>query len=164
MVNTTLIIGRFQPFTKAHFELASKQDGHVTIAVVRGADTGKSPFPIDKTVELIKRAIPNAHVIQAKTAWIGDIAAALEADGLKISTLIAGQDRQASYEAMLKRAKLDGVKLEAIPRSDDSVSGTKVREALMSGDYTAFKSMMPARIQDKRTFAELSAILGAAKQ
>jgi nicotinamide mononucleotide adenylyltransferase len=170
-VGTALIIGRFQPITKVHYEIidsARKKFQQIFIVVVRGTktqkDKEKNPFPLGLRLRLIYMAfggkIHPSHIISAPSGFVPEIMDNI----LKLTSkenlkkrlvLLAGTDRIAAYKKQLDDYfDNDGVsaEIQEIARdmdSADNVSASKVREAIKNNDKETFQSLVPVGIHDE---------------
>lgn len=151
------MVGRFQPFTKGHYkcvEEAWKQKGIPTvICMIEIADDKtdeRHPFPTSMMVPLYKEFFKKDEkvedVILVKSADIVKIHEQL-GDDYQICSLTCGTDRVKAYQWMYKykeQAKLsDDFEIIEIKRSDEDISATKVRQALLDDDRTTFNKMTP---------------------
>jgi nicotinamide mononucleotide adenylyltransferase len=170
-VGTALIIGRFQPITKVHFEIidsARKRFQQIFIVVVAGAksqkDKEKNPFPLSLRIRLIYLAfggkIHPSHIISAPSGFVPEIMDNIfrltSRENLKKRlVLLAGTDRVAAYKKQLDDYfEKDGVTAEVqeIARdmdSADNVSASKVREAIKNNDKETFQGLTPSGIHDE---------------
>jgi len=159
-----IFVGRFQPFTLGHvkvFEQMYKKNGHpVVVFLVRGGkpDPEKNPFS-----EELQQAM-----FAEMTKQYPFLEAAFVVPNGAIDTLFAtarpayepvmwgyGTDRKRAYDAMINKPEYRdqlGVDPEftgfEIGRTDDDISASKVRNALVIDDQTTFKKMTPKSIHD----------------
>lgn len=145
----TIILGRFQPCTVGHLKMyeAAKKLGHpVVVYAIRGekSDPKKSPFPHTVVAKTISETMPNVEVREAKSAFFGDFLVDLRPENREPVALICGADRVKSYSSQIDRyrTKLNlSIDIVEIARTDEEVSATKVREALLSDDQLSFNKM-----------------------
>jgi len=145
--------GRMQPPTKAHIRIIDnawkKYHKKVIIAIVKSGNAD-SPFPIKLVQEMIKKATSaKFEILELKTGFIGDFISPLRDNDMEPVILLAGSDRVNSYNEQIKRYKdLFNLNLivEEIPRTDEDISASKVRNAIQSGDEETFKSMMSPKL------------------
>jgi len=141
--NNALFIGRLQPPTKAHMEIIRQAlntyDG-LTIALVKGkkSEQDKNPFPFELQEKMIHSVFPDVKIIQIQT---GNLIHVISKSPLHINTILAGSDRVEGYKKQLERSYPD-VKITEIPRTNEDVSATKVRNALLNNDIVTFKDNM----------------------
>ena len=165
MKQVNIIVGRFQPITIGHIKCAieafDKNEGHRTVLCMIDTPDNKvdarHPFsssmlmPIYKSMFLKSR--DTSHCIE-------DIVLVKNADIVKISQTLAeldyepiswscGTDRYDSYVQMAERYKdkaglPEDFKLIEIKRSDDDVSATKLRQALIDDNQDEFFKNFPA--------------------
>jgi hypothetical protein len=122
MVNVSLLMGRFQPFTKGHAlavrNIMKDTNDTPIIGIVRGVksslDLNRNPFSEDDQRLMIKTAlkgITDENIIVIPSAYILEPVLALQEKGMSIKTIYAGgkgdsDDRLSSYKAQLNRAKM----------------------------------------------------------
>lgn len=159
-----IFVGRFQPFTLGHvkvFEQMYKKNGHpVVVFLVRGGkpDPEKNPFS-----EELQQAM-----FAEMTKQYPFLEAAFVVPNGAIDTLFStarpayepvmwgyGTDRKRAYDAMINKPEYReqlGVDPDftgfEIGRTDDDISASKVRNALVIDDQTTFKKMTPKSIHD----------------
>lgn len=157
-----IFVGRFQPFTLGHvkvFEQMYKKNGYpVVVYLVRGGkpDPEKRPFDEDLQQAMFAEMAKQYPFLEA----------AFVVPNGAIDTLFAtarpayepmmwgyGTDRKRAYDAMINKPEYReelGVDPEftgfEIFRTDDDVSASKVRNALMIDDEATFKRMTPKSI------------------
>jgi nicotinamide mononucleotide adenylyltransferase len=170
-VGTALIVGRFQPITRTHFEIidaARKKFQQIFIVVVKGAksqkDREKNPFPLGLRLRLIYNAfggkIHPSHIISAPSGFVPEILDNIfrltSSENLKKRlVLLTGSDRAAAYKKQIDDYfEKDGINVEVqeIARdmdAADSVSASKVREAIKNNDKETFQSLTPLGIHNE---------------
>lgn len=151
-----IIVGRFQPLTKGHLKLILEAkrkglepvlcmiDGHAG----RSADSKKtderkpwdSRFLLDLYAEPMKKL--GFHIVLVKSADIVEIGKAIPG----IRAWFCGTDRYKDYARMVDKygveAGLDPeFELVEIPRSDEDISATKCRKAIVEGDFKTFSKL-----------------------
>jgi citrate lyase synthetase len=90
------------------------------------------------------------------TAFIGELVHQARNRNHEIVRLFAGTDRVKGYESQIDRYKEQlniDIKVDEIKRSDEDISATKVRNALIDDDWDTFKKMT-AKL-DKKDFIRL---------
>ena len=159
MTNVNLIIGRFQPFTKGHYkciEEAMKVKGVPTVIAM--IDTPeekvdeKHPFPSSMLLPLYKNLFEHdsnvLDIILVKNADIVKIGEAFAEKGYKICSWTCGTDRIQAYSRMSSKYKeqaglADDFEMIEIHRTDEDISATKVRQALLDDDKKTFINLTP---------------------
>lgn len=140
--NNVLYQGRFQPPTKAHIQIISdllKVFDNVYVAVIKGAKTDirKSPFSKDIQEKIFSTIFGDkVRLLYVPTGYIPDILEEIEGN---VNAVVAGTDRVDTYEKQLIRAKLEHITIIEIPRTDEDISASKLRQALIDGDENTFK-------------------------
>lgn len=151
-----LLVGRFQPMTSGHYKcmeyIYKKYNKRKTvigmIEVKEGkTDPEKRPFPTDVFINHYK----NLLEVGKDNSLVMDILKINSADIVKIKELFesfygskyeiaswsCGSDRFNDYNRMASKYTPE-IQVIEIPRTDDDVSATKVREALKEGDHKKF--------------------------
>ena len=153
--------GRFQPPTTGHEllvnavkKLAGSTADHVIYAS-KTEDKKSNPLPVARKVYFLKRMFPKTNFLAASAEVRTPIEAAKELNKkYKNIVLVAGSDRVASFQKLLndyngKEYNFDTIEVvsagERDPDSDTAsgMSGTKMREAAVAGDFNKFKKGLP---------------------
>ena len=171
--NSTIVaaFGRFNVPTIGHGLLAKKvvdtaksvKADHIVYAS-RTQDAKKNPLDVDTKVKYLKKMFPgiNFKAANEDVRTFIEMAAKLSAEGYKNLVMIAGSDRIEEYQKLLdkyngKDFKFNSIKVvsagERDPDADGAagMSGTKMREAAIKGDFKAFRSGIPKTLSDKET-------------
>lgn len=159
MKQVNIMIGRFQPLTNGHMkcvdEAWKKKHIPTVIAMINVKDEKvdeKHPFPSSLLLPLyndVFKSNPRIEkVILVRNANIVEIGETLHKEGYEICSWTCGTDRLESYEKMSSKyhdqAHLsDDFEMIEIKRSDEDISATKARQALLDDDKTAFASLTP---------------------
>jgi cytidyltransferase-like protein len=147
-----VIPGRFQPFTAGHLKAyneAKKHFSKVSIAMaVRGS--GKmdddNPLTPDQREKLIKKAIPGVTVYRVPNSYWETV---FDVIGHPVAIAV-GKDREAGMKSMGGSTDGSGkFTIFIVPRSDEDISATKVRNAIRTGDLKTFKAMMPTKVHSE---------------
>jgi len=167
MEDVNIMVGRFQPFTKGHYkcvEFAKKnKDLRTVICWIKPSNIdAKHPFPIPMLAKLYKSFKDTnkdliADIIFVDSANIVSLGKRL-ANKYEIVTWTCGDDRFNDYVNQANKYKgLDGISDELevllVPRTDDNISATLVRETLLNDDRELFNKLMP--ITDDETYNTL---------
>ena len=142
---TGVFLGRFQPVTKAHYDIIqkmSKENKNAVVLLVKGKksslDTDANPFDAETQMKMLELIAPkNVKIAIIPTGYYPDYVP----QG-KIR-LYAGSDRIKGYERMGKDLDLEMVELK---RTDEDISATKVRNAIKEDDEATFKKLTPKEI------------------
>lgn len=111
MEKINIMVGRFQPFTKGHYEClkASKYPSIICMVKEKSIDS-RHPFPSEKLVELYKPILSGdsriIDIIVIPVNYISFIADEIKkkhGDKYKIASWTCGSDRSASYKDMVNR-------------------------------------------------------------
>lgn len=160
-----IFVGRFQPFTLGHakvLESIHKENGFPVIVflikgkAVKKGDEFRKPYSTDTQIEMFKKVQKQykflKEIIVLPSAAIDKMFNALRP---KYEPILwgTGTDRMKSYGYQVNndsyRDQLNVNKdfaLFEIPRSDDNISATNVRNAMLDGDEKTFKKMTPKGI------------------
>ena len=143
-----IIVGRFQPLTKGHLKLILEAKRKGLEPVLCMIDTKKtderkpwdSRFLLDLYAEPMKKL--GFRIVLVKSADIVEIGKTIPG----IRAWFCGTDRYKDYARMVDKygaeAGLDPeFELVEIPRSDEDISATKCREAIVSGDFATFSKL-----------------------
>ena len=159
MKKVNICLGRFQPYTLGHYKMVEygfKENGLPTVMLMihnKKMDS-KHPFTdelIQKEMELIKNSCPNIEdTIYVDNADLVKFGQKLQEKEYEAQLWITGSDRLDSYKKMAENPKYQEqggypssfTTLE-VPRTDEDISATKVREAIKNDDIETFKKMMP---------------------
>ncbi len=157
-----IFVGRFQPFTLGHvkvFEQLYKKNGYpVIVFLAKGGKPDPEKRPFDEDLQ--------QAMFAEMTKQYPFLEAAFVVPNAGIDTLFAtvrpiyepmlwgyGTDRKRAYDIMIDKPEYReelGVDPEftgfEIKRTDDDVSASKVRNALMKDDEATFKKMTPKSI------------------
>ena len=165
MKKVNIIVGRFQPITIGHIKCAieafDKNGGHRTVLCMIDTPDSKvdarHPFPSSMLLNIYKKLFIGSRdkshciedIILVKNADIVAISEALREKGYEPISWSCGTDRYASYKSMTERyAEKAGLpenfKVIEIKRTDDDVSATKLREALLADDKKTFFTSFPS--------------------
>ena len=171
--NSTIVaaFGRFNVPTIGHGLLAKKvvdtaksfKADHIVYAS-RTQDAKKNPLDVDTKVKYLKKMFPgiNFKAANEDVRTFIEMAAKLSEEGYKNLVMIAGSDRIEEYQKLLdkyngKDFKFNSIKVvsagERDPDADGAagMSGTKMRESAIKGDFKAFRSGIPKTLSDKET-------------
>ena len=157
-----IFVGRFQPFTLGHakvLEAIHKQNGHDVIVFLiksktkKKGDEFRKPYTEDLQVKMFKAVqkqykflkeiiiLPSAAIDQMFNALRPKYEPVLWGTGTDRMKAYGYQVNNDSYRDQLN-ARADFALYE-IPRSDDNISATKVRNAMLDGDEKSFRAMTP---------------------
>jgi cytidyltransferase-like protein len=157
-----IFVGRFQPFTLGHakvLETIHKENGYPVIVFLikakskKKGDEFRKPYSEDLQIKMFKQ-------VQKQYKFLKDI---IVLDRAAIDYMFnalrpkyepvlwgTGSDRMKSYGYQVnKDTYRDELNVRAdfglyeIPRTDDNISATKVRNALLDGNEKGFKTMTP---------------------
>lgn len=167
MKQVNIMIGRFQPFTNGHMKCVNEAWNKFHIpTIIAMIETKKEkldekhPFSSELLVPLydsiFKKNPRIEKIILVKSANIVEIGEKLFNDGYEIKSWTCGTDRLAAYTKMATnyhdRAHLaDDFEMLEIKRSDEDISATKARQALIDDDKKEFAALTPLLTIKERT-------------
>ena len=160
-----MFVGRFQPFTLGHakvLETIHKQNGYPVVVFLVKSKTSKKgdefsrPYDEKLQVEMFRNVqkqypflkeiivVPSAAIDMMFNELRPKYEPVLWGTGTDRMKAYGYQVNNDSYRDQLNVRKDFG--LYEIPRDDEAISATKVRNAMLDGDEAAFKSMTPKAI------------------
>jgi len=157
-----MFVGRFQPFTLGHakvLETIHKQNGFPVVVflvkskTVKKGDEFSRPYDEKLQVEMFKQ-VQKQYPFLKEIIVVSSAAIDMMFNELrpKYEPVLwgTGTDRMKAYGYQVNndsyRDQLNVRKdfsLYEIPRTDDNISATKVRNAMLDGDEASFKAMTP---------------------
>lgn len=160
-----VLVGRFQPFTAGHYKCINAikdKKGLPTIVCWVNPDTldEKHPFPaplLDKLFSGLKKEPNIIDVMFVRSANIVDIGSQIAKkynDKYEVATWTCGDDRIDDYKKQADKYKglpglSENLEVTQIPRTDDNISATRVRETLLNENdengKKDFKALMPEK-------------------
>ena len=173
----TIAFGRFNPPTIGHGKLldAAKKaaaGGEMKIYPSRSQDPKKNPLDPDMKVSYMKKLFPDYEeniINDSEMKTIFDVLTTANEDGFKNVNIIVGADRQAEFENLATKYNGDlydfdtirvisaGVR-DADAEGVEGMSASKMRKAVVDGDYNAFKRGLPKGTKDADTQAVFDAV------
>ena len=157
-----MFVGRFQPFTLGHakvLETIHKQNGFPVVVflvkskTVKKGDEFSRPYDEKLQVEMFKQVqkqypflkeiivVPSAAIDMMFNELRPKYEPVLWGTGTDRMKAYGYQVNNDSYRDQLNVRK--DFNLYEIPRTDDNISATKVRNAMLDGDEASFKAMTP---------------------
>ena len=178
MKNVNICLGRFMPFTKGHYKMIEyglKHNGLPTVIfmISNKKMDKKHPFSdelIQKEMNILKKSLNGientAYVSSADIVKLGQWC---YENNYEPQLWITGSDRLAAYKRQAENPKYQDLghfpssftTLE-VPRTDEDISATKVREAIMNDDLDTYKKMMPKGTE--KLFDEFKEALSRVKE
>ena len=173
----TIAFGRFNPPTIGHGKLldAAKKaaaGGEMKIYPSRSQDDKKNPLDPDMKVSYMKKLFPDYKeniINDSEMKTIFDVLTTANEDGFRNVNIIVGADRQAEFENLATKYNGDlydfdtirvisaGVR-DADAEGVEGMSASKMRKAVVDGDYNAFKRGLPKGTKDADTQAVYDAV------
>ena len=148
MNKATLIVGRFQPFHNGHVKIAEKAraiGNEVIIGLIRRDTLSKdNPFPHQFTAASILNRCPWVKIAYFKNGNLAECKELVRKElGLKVTRLLCGPDRFASYDLQAKKYDLD-IDVLKVPEIYN-IRGTAIRDAIKNNDTESFVRMMGSK-------------------
>ena len=167
------VFGRMNPPTLGHelliakaIEVGKAERCDTFVILSKTQDNKKNPVPYQDKLTAVNSALPRVNFIDSdKIKTIFDAVQFLIDSGYTDLILVCGSDRAAEYDALFnkyinsldpeKRLALTSFKTAVAgsnrdPDSDDAsgVSATKARNLAKTGDFDAFKKILPTQMPD----------------
>lgn len=148
-----LFLGRVQPPHNGHARILQGMKNGI-VAIVKGVQTSldknKNPLPFEYQKRLIDEISPNLPVMAVPTGYLPEIINEIRKTGKEVTKVYAGPDRIPEYKRQLERANatLDDDKQFDVTfeEAERVTSATAVRDAIRSGNETAFRANVPKAI------------------
>ena len=159
MKKINICLGRFMPFTKGHYKMIEyglKHNGLPTVVfmISNNKMDKKHPFSdelMKKEMDMLKKSLKGIEdTVYVSSANLRKLGQWCYENDYEPQLWITGSDRLAAYKRQAENPKYQDLghfpssftTLE-VPRTDEDISATKVREAIMNDDLDTFKKMMP---------------------
>ena len=163
MKKVNICLGRFMPFTKGHYKMIEyglKYNNLPTVIfmISNKKMDNKHPFSdelMQKEMDMLKKSLKGIeNTVYVSSADIVKLGQWCYENNYEPQLWITGSDRLAAYKRQAANPKYKDLghfpssftTLE-VPRTDDDISATKVREAISNNDIDTFKKMMPEGIE-----------------
>ena len=173
----TVAFGRFNPPTVGHGKLLSaakkaSQGGDLKIYPSRSQDPKKNPLDPDMKISFMKKMFPEYSeniVNDDEMRSIFNVLTTASEGGYKDVNIIVGSDRQAEFENLATKYNGDlydfenirvisaGVR-DADAEGVEGMSASKMRKAVVDGDFDAFRRGTPKDLNDGDTRALFDAV------
>ena len=178
----TVAFGRFNPPTVGHGKLLSaakkaSQGGDLKIYPSRSQDPKKNPLDPDMKISFMKKMFPEYSeniVNDDEMRSIFNVLTTASEGGYKDVNIIVGSDRQAEFENLANKYNGDlydfenirvisaGVR-DADAEGVEGMSASKMRKAVVDGDFDAFRRGTPKDLNDGDTQALFDAVRSGMK-
>ena len=178
----TVAFGRFNPPTVGHGKLLSaakkaSQGGDLKIYPSRSQDPKKNPLDPDMKISFMKKMFPDYSeniINDDEMRSIFNVLTTAFEGGYKDVNIIVGSDRQAEFENLATKYNGDlydfenirvisaGVR-DADAEGVEGMSASKMRKAVVDGDFDAFRRGTPKDLNDGDTQALFDAVRSGMK-
>ena len=178
----TVAFGRFNPPTVGHGKLLSaakkaSQGGDLKIYPSRSQDPKKNPLDPDMKISFMKKMFPDYSeniINDDEMRSIFNVLTTASEGGYKDVNIIVGSDRQAEFENLATKYNGDlydfenirvisaGVR-DADAEGVEGMSASKMRKAVVDGDFKAFRRGTPKDLNDGDTQALFDAVRSGMK-
>ena len=178
----TVAFGRFNPPTVGHGKLLSaakkaSQGGDLKIYPSRSQDPKKNPLDPDMKISFMKKMFPDYSeniINDDEMRSIFNVLTTASEGGYKDVNIIVGSDRQAEFENLATKYNGDlydfenirvisaGVR-DADAEGVEGMSASKMRKAVVDGDFDAFRRGTPKDLNDGDTQALFDAVRSGMK-
>ena len=173
----TVAFGRFNPPTVGHGKLLSaakkaSQGGDLKIYPSRSQDPKKNPLDPDMKISFMKKMFPDYSkniINDDEMRSIFNVLTTASEGGYKDVNIIVGSDRQAEFENLATKYNGElydfeninvisaGVR-DADAEGVEGMSASKMRKAVVDGDFDAFRRGTPKDLNDGDTRALFDAV------
>ena len=173
----TVAFGRFNPPTVGHGKLLSaakkaSQGGDLKIYPSRSQDPKKNPLDPDMKISFMKKMFPDYSeniINDDEMRSIFNVLTTASEGGYKDVNIIVGSDRQAEFENLATKYNGDLYNFENIrvisagvrdadAEGVEGMSASKMRKAVVDGDFKAFRRGTPKDLNDGDTQALFDAV------
>ena len=178
MKKVNICLGRFMPFTKGHYKMIEyglKYNNLPTVIfmISNKKMDNKHPFSdelIQKEMDMLKKSLEGIeNTVYVSSADIVKLGQWCYENNYEPQLWITRSDRLAAYKRQAENPKYQDLghfpssftTLE-VPRTDEDISATKVREAIMNDDLDTFKKMMPE--ETEKLFDDFKEALSQVKE
>ena len=178
----TVAFGRFNPPTVGHGKLLSaakkaSQGGDLKIYPSRSQDPKKNPLDPDMKISFMKKMFPDYSeniINDDEMRSIFNVLTTASEGGYKDVNIIVGSDRQAEFENLATKYNGElydfeninvisaGVR-DADAEGVEGMSASKMRKAVVDGDFDAFRRGTPKDLNDGDTQALFDAVRSGMK-
>ena len=174
----TVAFGRFNPPTIGHEKLMKAADkvalgGPLKIYPSRTQDSKKNPLDPDMKISFMKKMFPDFEeniINDGEMKSIFNVLIAASEEGYKNVNIVVGADRQAEFENLATKYngelyKFDDIRVvsagvrDADAEGVEGMSASKMRKAVVDGDFKSFKTGTLKSIKD----ADIESIFNAVK-
>ena len=178
----TVAFGRFNPPTVGHGKLLAAaqkaaQGEDMKIYPSRSQDAKKNPLDPDMKVSFMKKMFPDYAeniVNDDEMKSIFNVLTTADEGGYRNVNIIVGSDRQAEFENLATKYNGDLYNFENIrvisagvrdadAEGVEGMSASKMRKAVVDGDFKAFRSGTPKELDDGDTQALFDAVRAGMK-
>ncbi len=166
----TVAFGRFNPPTVGHGKLLSaakkaSQGGDLKIYPSRTQDSKKNPLDADMKISYMKKMFPDYDeniINDSEMKSIFNVLVTASEDGYDDVNIIVGSDRQAEFENLATKYNGElysfnqirvisaGVR-DADAEGVEGMSASKMRKAVVDGDFESFRKGTPSNLDDGDT-------------
>ena len=163
----TVAFGRFNPPTIGHEKLMKAADkvamgGPLKIYPSRTQDSKKNPLDPDMKISFMKKLFPDYEeniINDSEMKSIFNVLIAADEEGYDNVNIVVGADRQAEFENLATKYNgelynFDDIRVvsagirDADAEGVEGMSASKMRKAVVDGNFKAFKSGTPKNIKD----------------
>ena len=175
----TVAFGRFNPPTVGHGKLLSaakkaSAGGDLKIYPSRTQDPKKNPLDPDMKISYMKKMFPDYSeniVNDDEMKSIFNVLTTAGEQGYKNVNIIVGSDRQSEFDNLAQKYNGDLYDFEQInvisagvrdadAEGVEGMSASKMRKAVVDGDFAAFRRGTPKELDDGDTQALFDAVRG----
>ena len=173
----TVAFGRFNPPTVGHGKLLSAAQKaaageDLKIYPSRSQDPKKNPLDPDMKISFMKKMFPEFEeniINDSDMRTIFNVLTTADEDGYRNVNIVVGSDRQAEFENLATKYNGDLYNFENIrvisagvrdadAEGVEGMSASKMRKAVVDGDFDSFRRGTPKELDDGETQALFDAV------
>ena len=178
----TIVFGRFNPPTVGHEKLLSQArktaaGGDLKIYPSRTQDPKKNPLDPDMKISFMKKMFPDydeSIINDSEMKSIFNVLTTASESGYENVNIIVGSDRQAEFENLAMKYNgelydfgeirvISAGARDADAEGVEGMSASKMRKAVVDGDFDAFRRGTPKALDDGDTQALFDAVRSGMK-
>lgn len=159
-----IFIGRMSPPTIAHQKIinqALSKYEEVYVFIIEGMQTSlltKNFLTFEQRKQLLHITNPEVKPILGRSGYLPEIIKENHINTAHGIAIVAGTDRIDNYMAQFKKEDYSVI-ADEIKRSEEDVSASKLRDALLANNFSLYKRMVARGLNNEKHFAQLRKLL-----
>ena len=178
----TVTFGRFNPPTVGHGKLLSAakkaaEGGDLKVYPSRSQDPKKNPLDPDMKISFMRKMFPDyaeSIINDSEMKTIFNVLVLASEDGYENVNIVVGSDRQAEFENLATKYNGELYNFENIrvisagvrdadAEGVEGMSASKMRKAVVDGDFDSFRKGTPKELNDSETQSLFDAVSNGMK-